>query len=177
MSGCGSWRGYPPENGGIAGGIQSVRNQMAHFIVFSTAANVDCSPADIPHVSEHIREGGRDYGEFDIRKQFSTGRQRRANRSSAGKDSRACICARLAKAAPQQDQVKLSLSAQVHALYHQGMSANQIAANLGIPVKSVSSYLPGSTPAAPAATPASTKAPAAAPAAAQSAPAIQPATK
>jgi hypothetical protein len=52
------------------------------------------------------------------------------------------------------DTVKLSLSAQVHALYHQGMSANQIAANLGMPVKSVSSYLPGSTPAAPAATPA-----------------------
>lgn len=50
-----------------------------------------------------------------------------------------------------RDQVKLSVAAQVKMMHHQGLNPTVIAAQMGIPVSQVNSYLPGATSAAPAA--------------------------
>jgi len=61
-----------------------------------------------------------------------------------------------AKAAPaatlKSDTVKLSLAANIKLMHHQGMSASIIASRLGVSVKQVDGYIPGSTVATPAAT-------------------------
>jgi DNA-binding NarL/FixJ family response regulator len=59
--------------------------------------------------------------------------------------------------APGDDTVKLSSTAQARLMLHQGMTVNQIAANLGLSVQSISSALgltnSSSVAAAPIATP------------------------
>ncbi|HEV2485527.1 MAG TPA: hypothetical protein VGT08_08340 [Terracidiphilus sp.] len=54
----------------------------------------------------------------------------------------------------KSDTVKLSLAANIKLLHHQGMSPSGIAARLGLSVKLVDGYIPGSTSTAATAAPA-----------------------
>lgn len=55
-------------------------------------------------------------------------------------------------AAMKADTVKLSLAANIKLMHHRGLSPANIAAQLGMPLKQVDSYLPSVTQAASAAT-------------------------